>query len=111
LQEQLILGVAPNRAIQELDLAAPALEFFQQDHQLDVVARQAVGIGDQHVPDVAGAHRVAQSVQAGPVQRRPAVTIIPEDPLACEFLTASPQVSPQAFELLLDGLGLRLTQG
>ncbi|MCR6630164.1 MAG: hypothetical protein NVV74_09010 [Magnetospirillum sp.] len=111
LQQQVILWVPPHRSIQKLDPAAKALQFLQEHHQLDVVARQPVGVGDQDPLDLTGPHGIAQSIQARTVQRRPAVSVIPEDVLAGEVLTARVDMGAEPVELLLDGLGLRLTRG
>lgn len=111
LQQELVLRVAPDRPIQEGDLTPGALEFLQEHHQLDVVARQAVGIGDQHLRDLTRPHRVAQPVQAWAVERRPAVAIIAEDALARQRHPLAVQMGAQPLELLLDGLGLRLALG
>jgi hypothetical protein len=107
----LVLRITADRPVQELHLAAEALQFLQEDHQLDIVARQAVGIGDQHPLDLAGPHRVAQPVQTRPVQRRPAVALVPEDILAREFPAVGGKPRPQSVKLLLNGLGLGLSQG
>jgi hypothetical protein len=57
LQQELVLRVAPHRPIEENGLASSALELLQEHHPLDVVARQAVGIGDQHLRDLRTASR------------------------------------------------------
>ena len=59
LQEQLILRVPSHRPVQEGHLAAGALELLEQHHELDVVARQTVGIGDQQPVHLARPYRVA----------------------------------------------------
>jgi hypothetical protein len=109
--KEVILWVPPHRPIQELTPAAGALQLLQEDHQLDVVARQAIGVGDQHPLDLAGPHRIAQPVQAWAVQRCPAEPVIPEDVFACKLLTARVEMGVEPVELLLDGLSLRLTRG
>jgi hypothetical protein len=111
LQEQLVLRVPAHRPVQEGDLAAEALELPQQDHELDVVARQAVGIGDQHLRDLARPHRIAQPIQARAVEGRAAEAVIAEDGLARQLHAPGAKMGAQPFELLLDGLGLRLPLG
>jgi hypothetical protein len=111
LQQELVLGVPAHRPVQEGDLAAEAFELFQQHHELDVVARQAVGVGDQHPVHLARPHNVAQPVQARAVQRRSAVAVVTEDVLARQRYILGVEMGAQPIELLLDGLGLRLALG
>ena len=111
LQQQLVLRIASHRPIQEDHLATGALELLQQHHELDVVARQAVRIGDQHLGDLAYPHRIAQPIQARAVERRPAAAVIAEDALARQHHTLAAQMSAQPLELLLDGLRLGLALG
>lgn len=54
--------VPSHRSVQKHHLAAGMLEFLQQHHELDVVARQAVGIGDQDLRHLTRPHRIAQPV-------------------------------------------------
>lgn len=110
LQQEVVLRILPHGPVQELDPAPEPLQLLQEHHQMDVVARQTIGIGDQHPTDAARPHGIAQPVQAGPVQRRPAAPVIPEDGLACQLLALPAEVGAQAPELLLDGLGLRLAR-
>jgi hypothetical protein len=61
-------GIA-HRLVKELDAAAGALEFLQQEHLVDVVASQPVRGGDEDAVVVAESHLIAQAVEGGAVER------------------------------------------
>ncbi len=109
LQQQMVVGILAHRPVQKHDLAAPPLQFFQQYHLMDVVARQPVGVGDQHPIHLRGPDRIPQAIQARSVQTRPAVAVVAENVLRGQFPALAPKVGSQPLQLLLDRLGLGLT--
>ena len=60
-----------HRLVEELDAAAGALQFLQQEHLVDIVAGQPVRRGDQDAVVVAKAHLIAQPVEGGAVEGWP----------------------------------------
>ena len=105
LQEQLVLGVVGERPVGELDPAAVALEFLQEEDLVDVVARQPVGVGDQDAVELGQGGEVAEPVEAGAPQRGPGVAVVAEDVVLGELPSAVSGDVPQTVELLIDGSG------
>ena len=83
LQEQLVVRVLAHRAVDEHRLAASPRQFLQQEHLVDVFAREPVRRGDQDHVQLRGGRAVAQGVEARSGERRAAVAVIAEDPLRC----------------------------
>src|SRR4051794_35032952 len=104
LQQELVVRVVGDRALQERDLAAGAAELLQEQDLVGVLAGQAVGA--EHGDDVDGgvADRVAQAVQARPVEAGAAVTLVAEDVLLDEGMALGLGPGPQGGELAVDGL-------
>ncbi len=53
------MRVLPYGPAQELDLAPEPLQRIQKDHQLDVIAREGIGIGHEHPLNASGPHGIA----------------------------------------------------
>ncbi len=79
LQKELVVGLRTHRPLHELHPAAALLELLDQDHLVDVVARQTVRRGHHDDLELPHARLVAQGVQSGPPQRRATVAIVAED--------------------------------
>jgi hypothetical protein len=59
LQQEVVVRVLPYGPAQELDLAPEPLQRIQKDHQLDVIAREGIGIGHEHPLNASGPHGIA----------------------------------------------------
>ena len=62
LQQQLVVGVGRHGTVEELDHTAKALQFFQQQDLVDILARQAIRRGDEDALHFRTGHRVAQRI-------------------------------------------------
>ncbi len=99
--------------LQEFDLAAVPLQLLQQHHLVNVVAGQPVGRRDEHAVQPRRRDRVAQPVQAWPLQTRAAVAVVAEDVLLAQvppLPSMGRHMRPQALQLLLSALRLRLAR-
>jgi hypothetical protein len=101
--------------IQKLHPAATPLQFFQQEHLVDVVACQAVRGGDQHQLKRPRGHRIAQPIQARATQGGAAVAVVTKDLVVTElpaFLhRMCSHMGAQPLHLLLHRLLLGLPLG
>jgi len=75
----LVVGVLAHGPLQELYPTAAALQFFEEQHLVDVVAGEPIRSGDQEDLELGHRRRVAQGVEAGTVQVRAAVTLVEVD--------------------------------
>jgi hypothetical protein len=76
---------------------------------MDIVSRQSIGIGDEHRVERGQSRAVAEAIEAGPLERGAAVAVIAEDVALGELPPAVREMGPQAVDLLVDGLRLRLS--
>ena len=114
LQQQVVVRVVAHRAVEELGGAAGARPLLQQHHLVHVVAREAVGGGDEHAVDLAAFHGVAQAVEPRARQHGAAVAVVAEHVGRVERPAlggVGAHVRGQAPELLLNGLVLDLMAG
>ena len=81
LQKQLVVGVLAHRTVEELDVAAVFLEFFEQKHLMHIVASETVRVGHQDDIELGSYGVVTQPVEAGPTQGRAAIAVIAEEVL------------------------------
>ncbi len=72
------------------------------------MASQTAGRRDQHPIQLASLRAIPQSVQAGPVQARSTVAIIPEDVFVQQAPPHLLDLGPQPLQLLVSGLGFGL---
>jgi hypothetical protein len=86
-QEVIVRGVA-HRLVEELDRRAGALQFFEQEHLVDVVAGEAVGGGDEDAVVVIESHLIAQAVEGGAVEGSAAAPLVTEDVFVSHSLAA-----------------------
>ena len=67
LQPQRIMGGVAPGAFETLYLAACALQLFQQDHLMDIIAGQTVGCGDEDVIDLGASASIAEAIEPWPI--------------------------------------------
>ena len=111
VEQQLVLRVVGQRAIDELHPAPVPRQLLQQQDLVHVVAGQSVGVGDPDAVQLGQGGQVPELVQAGPPQRRPGVPVVAEHVVLGQLPAAVSGDAPQAFELLVDGLRLGLALG
>lgn len=111
LQEQLVVRVLTHGTVEELDMAAVFLEFFEQEHLMDIVTGQTIRVGHPDGVELRGRGVVAQPVQAGPAQGRAPVAVVAEDMGLRQVPPLGGDVGAQSFDLLINGLGLCLQPG
>jgi len=111
LQEQLIRGIIGNWPVDKFDATAMALEFLHQQHLMNVVASETIGIGDEDVIELSERSEIAELVESGSSEGGSGVAIVAEDAILGERPLAIRRELPEAIELLFDGLGLGLTLG
>jgi len=78
---------------------------------MHIVARQSVGISDQHPIHLRCPDRISQAIQARSVQAGSTVTVVAEGIRHGQFPALIADMGPQSIQLLLDGLGVGLTLG
>ena len=59
LQQQLIMGILAHRPIKKFNLTIMSLKFLDQQHLMHIVARQAIGRGQQDSIKVCGGRSIA----------------------------------------------------
>jgi hypothetical protein len=79
LEHQLVVRIIAHRAIQKLDLAAGALQFFQDYHLMQVVASQPIRCGNEHQIKRRLGGLIAQVIEARAFELGAALTIVAED--------------------------------
>src|SRR3954453_3448129 len=114
LQQQMVVRVVAHGPVQELGGTTGARPLLQEHHLMDVVAREAVGRGDEHAVDLAALDGVAQAVKPRSGPRSTAVAVVAERVGRIERPALGgvrADVGGQAPELLLNGLALDLVTG
>ena len=112
LEQQLVMRIIAHRPIQKHNLAAALGEFVDQQHLMDIVARQTIGCGDQYLLEGGKGGVVAQAIQARAIELGAAIAIIAIDVLVGEMpLGMLGHMRPQAVKLLVNRLGLLLAAG
>nr|WP_239468463.1 hypothetical protein [Microvirga arvi] len=79
LQQKLIIRIIGDGMVQEHHLASDAPELLQQQDLIGVFASQTVWTEHRHHIDGGVAHRIAQSIQARPVQAGSTVPLVTKD--------------------------------
>ena len=79
LEQELVVRVPGHRAVEELDAAALGLQLLEQEGLVDEVAGQPVGVGQEDRVEGGRGRRVAEAVEAGPLERGAAVAVVTED--------------------------------
>jgi len=102
LQQELVVRVVRDRMVQERHRAAGATELLEQQHLVGVAPGQAVWAQHRDELDGAVAHRVAQGVEAGPVEPVAAVAFA-EDVFLNEVVPSGRRPGAQGGELAVDG--------
>lgn len=103
LEQELVMRVITHRAIQKLDLAAALGEFVDQQHLMDIVARQAIGSGNQHALEGRKGSTITQAIQTGAVKLGATIPIIAIDVLVGQMpLGMLGDMGAQAVQLLVN---------
>src|SRR5262245_1417405 len=102
------MRILTHRPLQKLDLAATPLEFFEQEHLVDVVARQSIWRGDQQTIELMPVDRIPQAIEAGPTQMRSTVAVVPKDMVVYQVFVLLREEHTESIQLLLNGLLLHL---
>src|SRR6266496_444843 len=106
------MRVITHRSIQKLDLAAAPFQFVDQQHLMDIVARQAIGCSDQEQLEGGKRSAITQAIQTRPVEFGPTISIITVNVLVGQMpVRLLGHMCPQAVKLLVDRLGLLLAAG
>ena len=79
LQQELVVRVLAHGPLQELYPTAASLQFFEEQHLVDVLAGEPVGGGDEDHLELGHSRSVAQGVESGAVQARAAVALVEVD--------------------------------
>jgi hypothetical protein len=93
LKKELVVRILTHRTIQKGHLASLFLQFLDQERLVDLLPGEPVGGGEPDGADFPQRRPVAQSIQAGSVQRRAAVAVITEDIPFRQFLAFGLEVS------------------
>ncbi len=110
----MVVRVVVHGPVQELNRGPGARPFLQKHHLVHVVAREAVGRGDEHAVDLAAFDGVAQAVEPGTRQRGTAIAVVAEHVGRIErpaLGSTRAGVCGQTFKLLVNGLVLDLVAG
>ena len=91
LEQELVVRVLGHRAVEELDAAALGLQLLEQEDLVDVVAGQPVGVGQEDRVEGGHGRRVAEAVEAGPLERGAAVAVVTEDVRLGELPSPGPR--------------------
>src|SRR5262245_52476624 len=106
------MRIIAHRSVHKHHLAAMLSEFVDQEHLVDIVARQTIGSGEQHKLKGGKRSTVAQAIEARAIELGAAISIIAIDMLVGEMpLGMLRDMRLQAIKLLLDRLSLLLTGG
>jgi hypothetical protein len=108
LQKQLIVWVLADRTIQEFNPTAIFLPFFQQQHLMNIIPCQTIRLSDHNTVYFPRTYPVPQLIQTRPIQIRTTDPIISIDILLQQFPALLLDIGSQPFQLLLNGLCLRL---
>src|ERR671911_2071181 len=111
LQEQLVVRLGAHRSLHELHPAASLLELLDEDHLVNVVARQPIWGKHHDDLELPQARLVAQGVEGGSLQRSAAVTVVAEDILFRQLPCLLLGVFTLLLQLLLDRLEPDLSRG
>src|SRR4051812_14442250 len=111
LQQQVVLGRAGDRAVEEDDLSAGAPELLHQQHLVGMAASQPVGGMDIETIDAAGRHGIAQPLQRRAQQAGAAVALVDIGVIGLELATIGGDALAQRGDLAGDGVIARLLLG
>lgn len=104
LEQELVVRVLGHRPVEELDAAAVLLQLLEQEHLMDIVSRQPIRIGDEDLVERGHGRAIAEPVEAGPLERGTAVSVVTEDVSLGQRPALRLEMCPQPVDLLFDGL-------
>jgi hypothetical protein len=105
------MRIRAHRPVQELHLAAASGQLIDQQHLVDIIARQPIRRRDQHQVQVGQRRVIPQPVQPRPAQAGAAIAVIAVDMLVLQLPAALRSRRAQPVKLLFDGLRLGLAGG
>ena len=111
LQQQVVLGRAADRAVEEDDLDAGAAELLHQQHLVGIAAGQPVGGVDVERSMRPGRHGVAQPLQRRAQQAGAAVALVDVGVVGLELPAIGGDALAQRGDLAGDGVVARLLLG
>src|SRR3712207_4908133 len=111
LQQELVVGILAHRPLHELYSAAALLQFLEEQHLVDVLARQPVRRGNQQHLELGHRRRIPQGVESGAIQARTAVALVEVDVLFLKSETFLLGIRLEPLYLLTDVLSSRLAWG
>jgi hypothetical protein len=107
-QQQLVVGIVAHGPLHERDPHPPSLHLLEEEHLVEVLARQAIrGRDEEHVP-LGQCGGVAQAVQPWSTEAGAAVAVVTVDPRRAQVPGLQLDVLPRALHVVLDRLVLRL---
>jgi hypothetical protein len=105
------MRVLTDGLIENMDLAASALELFQEHHVMHIVASKAIGTHTQHTVDGALPEWVPQAIEPRAIARGTTITIVAEDLLTAPLLAFTCEMGSEPVDLLVDGVGQGVAVG
>ena len=94
--------------LEKFDLAATSRNFVEQQHLVDVVARQTIWRGNQQPIELMPTDGIPQAIQAGPTQMRSTVAVVPKDMVVRQIFLLLCQEHAELIQLLVNRLLLHL---
>ena len=98
------MRVLTDRSIQKLNSTTTGLQFFQQEHLVNVISCQPIRRRNDNTINLPGSGSISQLVQARTVEAGATITIIAKDMLLLQLPSLLLDIVHQAFQLLFDGL-------
>jgi hypothetical protein len=105
------MRIAAHRPVEEVHHRPVLLQLLNQQHLMDIVARQPIRRGDEDAVQTHARCSIAQAVQAWTPEARTTMAVVTEDMLRRQNPALRLGMSTQTVELLLSGLRLSLALG
>ena len=106
-----VMGVLAGGLIENMDLAARALELFQEPQLMHIVASQALGTHQQHTAAGAFPELVPQAIEPRAMAWGTPRAIVADDLLTAPLLAFPLEMGSEPLELVVDGVGQGLAVG
>src|SRR3954454_10427247 len=105
------MRIAAHRSVEEVHHRPVLLQFLNEQHLMDIVARQPIRRGDEDAVQTRARCCIAQAVQAWTPEARTTMAVVTKDMLRRQNPALRLGMSTQTVELLLSGLRLSLALG